>query len=72
MHEYGPLARKRAMPPREETDLKSETNPSTAAPAAQAEAFGVAVGDMWKSVSGLNLPMNSLAQLQSDYLKSAT
>ncbi len=37
-----------------------------------AQAFGTAMGDIWKSVSGLSLPMQQLAQIQGDYLKSAT
>jgi polyhydroxyalkanoate synthase len=37
-----------------------------------ADAFGAAVGDILKSVSGLNLPTQQLASLQGDYLKSVT
>jgi len=37
-----------------------------------ANAFGAAFGDMWKSMSGLSLPMERMASLQGDYLKSAT
>ena len=38
---------------------------------AQAFAFGAAVGDVVKSVSQLNVPMQALAQLQSEYVKQA-
>lgn len=37
-----------------------------------ARALGAAVGDIWKSMSGLNLPMQAVAKLQGDYLKQAT
>ena len=37
-----------------------------------AQAFGAAVGDMWKAVSGISLPLPQLTQIQSDYVKSAT
>ncbi|MGM9489500.1 class I poly(R)-hydroxyalkanoic acid synthase [Ideonella sp. YS5] len=39
---------------------------------AQAEAFGHAVGDIWRSFSGLSLTQSTLGQLQGDYLKQAT
>jgi polyhydroxyalkanoate synthase len=42
------------------------------APADPADAFGAAIGGMWKSMSGLNLPMQQLAQIQTDYVKSAS
>ncbi len=48
-------------------------NPApTSNPDASANAFGHAMGDIWKSFSGLNLPMPEVARLQADYLKSAT
>jgi polyhydroxyalkanoate synthase len=37
-----------------------------------ANAFGAAIGGLWKSMSGLNLPMPQLTQIQADYVKSAT
>jgi polyhydroxyalkanoate synthase subunit PhaC len=40
--------------------------------AAPVQAFGAALGDIFKSMSGLNLPMQQLAQIQGDYLKQAT
>ncbi len=55
---------------------KSKLGPSTPAtsglPADPADAFGAAIGGMWKSMSGLNLPMQQLTQIQADYLQSAT
>jgi len=53
--------------------VSTKPKPSTAAiPGDAAAAFGAAVGDIWKSMSGLNLPMQPLAALQGDYLKSAS
>ncbi len=53
--------------------MKAAKNPSDpAASAADASAFGAAVGDLMKSFSGLNLPAQQLASLQGDYLKSVT
>jgi polyhydroxyalkanoate synthase len=37
-----------------------------------ARAFGSNVGEVWKAMSGLNLPLPSLTQVQADYLKEAT
>jgi polyhydroxyalkanoate synthase len=37
-----------------------------------AQAFGTAVGDIWKSMSQLSLPLPALSELQSNYLKQAT
>ena len=37
-----------------------------------ADALGTALGDAWKSLSGLNLPAQSLQQLQNDYVQGAT
>ncbi len=36
------------------------------------DAFGAAIGGMLKSMSGLSLPMQQLAQIQTDYVKNAT
>jgi len=41
-------------------------------PAEHAQAFGDAVGDIWKSMQGLSMPLPALGALQSDYLKEAT
>jgi polyhydroxyalkanoate synthase len=37
-----------------------------------ADAFGSAMGDILKSMSGLNLPASALSNLQADYLKEST
>jgi polyhydroxyalkanoate synthase len=37
-----------------------------------ARAYGAAVGDIWKSMSELNLPLPALSELQSNYVKQAT
>jgi polyhydroxyalkanoate synthase len=37
-----------------------------------AEAFGAAIAETMKSVSGLNVPMDELSRIQGDYLKAAT
>jgi len=39
---------------------------------AQAQAFGSAVGEIWKSMQGLKLPVENLAHLQAEYVKNAT
>jgi len=38
---------------------------------AGAQALGQAMGDLWKSMSGLSLPMDAMTQLQSDYMAQA-
>ncbi len=40
--------------------------------AEQAQAFGSAVGEIWKAMQGLSLPIDKLGGLQADYLKSAS
>jgi polyhydroxyalkanoate synthase subunit PhaC len=55
--------------------MKSQPNtalPSPADMAASAQAIGSQLGDVWKTVSGLSLPMPVLAEVQSSYLKQAT
>ena len=37
-----------------------------------AEAFGSAIAESMKAVSGLNVPMDELSRIQGDYLKAAT
>jgi polyhydroxyalkanoate synthase subunit PhaC len=37
-----------------------------------AQAFGKAMGEMWKSISAASLPQQTLSALQNDYLKQAT
>ena len=46
--------------------------PSPADMAASAQAIGSQLGEVWKTVSGLSLPMPVLAEVQSNYLKQAT
>ncbi len=48
---------------------KPFANPAGADPA---QAFGVAMAEMMKSMTGLSLPMPQLAQIQSDYIRNAT
>ena len=37
-----------------------------------ARAFGSTVGEIWKSMQGLSLPLPAVNQVQSDYLAQAT
>lgn len=37
-----------------------------------ANAFGSTVGEVWKAMSGLSLPLPALSQVQSEYLQQAT
>ena len=52
--------------------MSSKGKPAPVDPAAQATAFGAAIGDMVRSLGGLNLPAQQLGTLQGDYLKQAT
>jgi polyhydroxyalkanoate synthase subunit PhaC len=52
--------------------LKHKPAPSLQHTTASPEAFGPAMGEIWKSMSGLNLPAEPLSELQADYLKNAT
>ena len=52
--------------------MPDKPHPSIAPVADSAQAFGAAVGEIWKSFAGLSLPQAALAQLQSDYLNEAT
>ena len=49
-----------------------KSKPSAQPPATPVDSLGTAIGDMWKTVSGLSLPMQDLSRLQGDYLKSAS
>jgi len=51
--------------------MNDKTNPGQPASGTPADAFGDAVRDITKSMSGLNLPLQQLAQIQADYVKSA-
>jgi polyhydroxyalkanoate synthase len=60
---------------REETYVKPTKQAASAAvPDAgeSARAFGSTVGEIWKAMQGLNLPLPALTELQSEYLKQAT
>jgi len=48
---------------------KASTLPDTGA---HPQAFGHALGEVWKSMSGLNLPLQAMSSLQGDYLQQAT
>ncbi len=52
--------------------MKAKHASQPAESADSARALGAAVGDIWKSMSGLNLPMQAVAKMQGDYLKQAT
>jgi polyhydroxyalkanoate synthase len=54
-----------------------KTKPDSAATpvsdlAANAQALGSTFSEIWKSVSGLNLPLPAIAELQGEYLKRAS
>ncbi len=55
-----------------ETKVTPKTSNSPTALGDSAQAFGSAVGEIWKSFSGLSLPTQAVARLQADYLKEAT
>ena len=40
--------------------------------ATQAAALSSSLAETWKTMSGLSVPMPTLAQLQADYLKAST
>jgi polyhydroxyalkanoate synthase subunit PhaC len=46
--------------------------PSPADMAASAQAIGSQLGEVWKTMSGLSLPMPVMAEVQGSYLKQAT
>jgi len=52
--------------------MSTPTATTGIAPDAHAAAFGNAVGEIWKSMQGLSLPLPALSSLQADYLKQAT
>jgi polyhydroxyalkanoate synthase len=55
----------------QETCMKAKPNPGFSPAAGPVQALGSAVGDIVKSMAGLNLPLQQLAQIQADYLKQA-
>jgi len=52
--------------------VKSKTKATPAEAGGDAAAFGTAVGDIWKQMSSLSVPMPDFGSLQGDYLKSVT
>jgi polyhydroxyalkanoate synthase len=51
----------------------NSSKPDNSAPAPDpAAAFGTAVGNMMKAVTGMSLPMTKLAQIETDYIRNAT
>jgi len=52
--------------------VKAKPKASAGTPGEAADGVGAAMGDIWKSLAGVNLPMTGLAQLQQDYLQGAT
>ncbi len=52
--------------------MNDKTPPNMQPVAGVGEAFGAAVEGIVKSMAGLNLPLPQLAQIQSDYVKSAS
>jgi polyhydroxyalkanoate synthase len=50
---------------------KSKT-PTVPDAGASPQAFGAAMTDLWRQMSGLNLPLQAMTGLQSDYLQQAT
>ena len=65
--------------PGDRIPVKTASHPATdamtplgAQAQAHADAFGHAVGDIWRSLSGLSLPQATMSNLQSEYLKQAT
>ena len=52
--------------------MKAKSTTESSAAFNPAEAMSAAINGLMGSMSGLNLPMQQLAQIQADYLKSAT
>jgi len=52
--------------------MRSKRAPEAEPKADNAQALGAAMGDFWKSLAGLNLPVPSITALQGEYLKQAT
>ena len=52
--------------------MASKRKPTAPRDGGDASAFGVAVGDIVKQMSGLSLPVQQLGALQGEYLKTAT
>ncbi len=52
--------------------MSTKTSPNHLSTAGPTQAIGAAIGDIVKSMSGMNLPMQQLAQIQADYVKQAS
>jgi polyhydroxyalkanoate synthase subunit PhaC len=52
--------------------MKTPALPSLDDASAHAQAFGSAMGDMLKSMTGLSVPVDTLTKLQADYVAEAT
>ena len=52
--------------------MNNKPNPATTKPGNPADAFGAAIGDIWRSMQGVSLPQAQLGSIQGDYLKQAT
>lgn len=50
---------------------KADSSPASETPN-PADAFGAAIGGMWKSMAGVSVPASVLSQVQADYLRDAT
>jgi polyhydroxyalkanoate synthase len=51
--------------------MKSKQVASNSVPSDAARAFGSSVGEVWKAVTGLTLPLPALSNLQRDYVNEA-
>ena len=52
-------------------DAGPATVPQVDADADAAAAFGANVGDIWRALGGVSLPLPTLAKVQADYLREA-
>jgi len=52
--------------------MNTKPNPGGTKSDDPADAFGVAIGDIWRSMTSASLPNSQLAGIQGDYLKQAT
>jgi polyhydroxyalkanoate synthase subunit PhaC len=51
--------------------MKSKQGASTPVPSDAARAFGSSVGEVWRSVTGLSLPLSAFSNLQEEYVNEA-
>jgi len=52
--------------------MSAKTTPASLPAAEPVQAIGAAVGDIFRAMSGLNLPLQQVAHIQADYLQQAT